>query len=401
MIDKGLFDAYARALGANADMAEAAVLALAGECEGMGAAQLAAHLHGAYPALVAEFGAVAAQCAVELYDTLREEAHPASAYAAEIYEPDDAGLLHRDVDDAVAKSSDSQRVFPKLAGLGQQRVMERADETLIRNAGADPAHPKWALVPHPGACGWCVMLGSNGFMYASEASANRSRHGHCKCSPVVDFDTENPSLDGYDPEGMYRRYKQCADTVRDAAEAEWDSMSAAEQAEYKKKGRSAHDVFMGRKVAAEMGARDRDWLNTGKRCQVTKQAGAKPKKKEWDVAEAISGLGFATDFLKPAGEAGKHTADALVNGQRVEFKRPVGDAEAQTIGKNTLDHQFEEASKQSNRILLDLSIIEAYPSVGYREARNKAKELFAGKWRKSFDEMIVYSSSGIERYRNA
>lgn len=301
MIDKGLFDAYAVALGTNADMVSNAIIGLAAECDDMSAAQLQVHLKRLYPAIVAEYGVVAATCAMEFYTDVRQGSVGLKPYDAEIYEPDDAGLLRWDVDDAIVRSSSFDNVLKNLSGTAQQRVMERADETLIRNAEADPAHPKWALVPNPGACGWCVMIGSRGFDYSSKQTVSNTRHPSCKCTPVVDFDTDNSKLEGYDPDGMYERYRQCEDTIRDAAEAEWESMSAKQQAKYKRKGMSAKSVFMRDRTIAEMNLRDRDWLASGA-SPIPRFASdnvmKRVKQHELDTARRLANHGFACCFIQ-------------------------------------------------------------------------------------------------------
>ena len=135
--------------------------------------------------------------------------------------------------------------------------MEQADATIIGNASRDPAHPLFALVPHAGACGFCIMLGSNGFVYHSRAKANASRHPNCRCRPVVDFDTENPALAGYDPDAMHGAYSDARAAVEDDARAEWDAMSEEERAKWKVDGKGAYDHYLRNRIAAEMSARQR------------------------------------------------------------------------------------------------------------------------------------------------
>ena len=83
--------------------------------------------------------------------------------------------------------------------------MGYADATIQGNAMADPAHPRWALVPHAGACDWCRMIGSRGFVFKSSATAGAERHPSCRCIPVADF-SDSPALDGYDPAALYDEY---------------------------------------------------------------------------------------------------------------------------------------------------------------------------------------------------
>lgn len=266
-------------------------------------------------------------------------------------------------------------------------VKRTAFENIVQNC--DKNKIRYARVPSGReTCAFCFMLSSRGFVYRSELTARgRSLHGvheHCDCIVVPGIDGVT-KIEGYDPDLMYDRWKQCAETVGVDP-------------------RKANSFQYRKHIMNEVSRRDWRWLysdDSNFASKVSVQEGAKPKKKEVDVAEVLSRYGFETFFLKPVGTEGNHTADARINGELWEMKQPVGNAKEKTIGKNTLDHQFEEATKQSRRLVLDLSVIEQYESVGYDSAAKKALDLFNGKWKDSFDELILYSEKGIRRYKNA
>lgn len=46
-----------------------------------------------------------------------------------------------------------------LGGRMAHYALKAVDATIIGNAQRDPLHPKWAFVPHIGACAWCIMIG--------------------------------------------------------------------------------------------------------------------------------------------------------------------------------------------------------------------------------------------------
>ena len=172
-------------------------------------------------------------------------------------------------------NSSPEMVPHNLAARATQRTMEYADETIGRNAALDPARPRWAIVPHPGACAWCVTLGSFGFTYASESTARGARHPSCRCTPAVDFDRDGPSLDGYDPDSMYDAYRKCQEAVRGDAERRWAAMSEEEHSRYTSAGRVHKDgtrgprrvdyqAYLKSRTVKEMGRRDRGWLQGGK-----------------------------------------------------------------------------------------------------------------------------------------
>ena len=202
MIPRGDFDRYARALGINADLLQAAIAQAIDECSGLYGEELYRALSRTYAALVAKFGSFAAAAAVEFYAAMRSGAGPAQGYEPRQFDPGHGGLLASDVDEALRASAPAAA----LAARAVQRAMGYADATIQGNAMADPAHPRWALVPHAGACDWCRMIGSRGFVFKSSATAGAERHPSCRCIPVADF-SGSPALDGYDPAALYDEYR--------------------------------------------------------------------------------------------------------------------------------------------------------------------------------------------------
>lgn len=246
MIPRELFDEYDRALAANASMLGEAI-AQASEMMGAGA-----EWSEVYRAIVERFGGYAAAVAAEFYQELRDSSGITDPYEASIPEPGDADALAGDVARAVDARVEPQQTAQRLHASAKRRVMERADAVLVANAKADPAHPKWALVPHPGACAWCRFLASQDFAYSSEASALAARHDNCLCTPVVDFDVENPHLDGYDPGAYFDEYAEARSRIEADARAEWASMPPEERARYQKKGRGAYDRYLRNRIVQEM-----------------------------------------------------------------------------------------------------------------------------------------------------
>lgn len=254
MIARAAFEEYARALNVNIDLMGGAFEELYRLCEGLSAKEAKALIKDAYRRIVREHGAYASAAATQFYREQREAADIGEPYEASAFMPDDEGLLAYDAREATLGAFAPDKTVASLFSTGTQRVMECADFTLAENAMADPARPKWALVPHAGACGWCVMVSSNGFFYASEATAKSQRHPNCKCTPVVDFDVLSPSLEGYDPAALYRRYKDARDAVKDAAWDEWREMPKEERARYarKKGGPPSFDKFLRNKTIAQI-----------------------------------------------------------------------------------------------------------------------------------------------------
>ncbi len=255
MVDEQLFAAYRDALGTCADMAERACEALVA---GYSGTLTRSELSEVYAALVRKLGGYAAQVALEFYRDLRAQSGVESEYEPEAFEPSNSGLLAWDV---------SGSTGAQLPGVAAQRVLGYADETMYRNGAADPARPMYALVAHAGACGWCQMISSQGWFTSRERSAENTRHPHCRCTVVADFDRESPSLAGYDDgDHAYELYQQAA-SAEDyrTSYAEWSAMTDAERAKYRrhyyrgkdgKKSTSdkggSFDVYRRNKIVAEM-----------------------------------------------------------------------------------------------------------------------------------------------------
>lgn len=246
MVDEELFNGYRTALGASADMAKTACEQLVAQYSGT---LTKSELAEVYAALVRKLGQYAAQVALEFYEALREQADPEEAYTPKVFEPSNAALLTWDVNNVS---------HAQLPGIAAQRVMQYADETVTRNAQADPAHPRYALVTHAGACGWCMLIGSNGWMYSSRKTAAATRHANCKCAIVADFDVKNPSLKGYDPDALVDVYAQARRNVASDAQQQWAQMDEAERAKYARTYRSSkvstgvYDVYLRNRIVAEM-----------------------------------------------------------------------------------------------------------------------------------------------------
>ena len=245
MVDTELYDSYRTALGASADMAKACVENL---MENYAGALTESELTQVYQGLVKKLGTYAAQVALEFYRAQRELSQAAGEYEAKAYAPDDTALLAYDA----AHSTAGQ-----LPGIAVQRVLAYADETIYRNGAADPARPCYSIVPHPGACGWCLMVGSNAWFYRAKSSAESQRHPNCKCTVVADFDHDNPSLAGYDPAELAAKYDEAYSATAGDIEDEWRGMTREERERYVRKNRSAYDVFRTKRIVAEMTRRSR------------------------------------------------------------------------------------------------------------------------------------------------
>lgn len=207
MVDKDAYDMYEGALLACGETVKRAVRLLVEKCSR--ASDFEKALLEGYCAVVSTFGAAAAEVALEFYIAAREAAGVGGSYVPKAYPADVLNLLPLDVAQAIAAApTDFAKMAASLSSTAEKHVFDHAEQTIYSNALRDPAKPKWAIVPRRGACDWCIMIGSRGFEYASLSSAKRQRHPNCLCMPVVDFDVEDPCLEGYDPVALKTYYDE-------------------------------------------------------------------------------------------------------------------------------------------------------------------------------------------------
>lgn len=252
MVDKELFESFRKALGGNLDLMRKSFQEIAGQCDGMTRQEMVEFLSRSYFQLVSQHGMYASVAAMEFYELVRDLESLSTRYEASAFVPKNEGLLEYDARTTLSVQQEVEKLASKLFATASERVMEYADETIIENARADPAHPKWALVPHAGACGWCQMIASQGFVYRAKGKVENTRHPHCRCTPAVDFDTASPTLDGYDPDALYARYKRAREKAEKDAWKEWSELSSQERERYGGNRRGAYDHFLRNRIVAHM-----------------------------------------------------------------------------------------------------------------------------------------------------
>lgn len=95
--------------------------------------------------------------------------------------------------DGLAEFNDT--TFTKLSGALNRLVLHPARETVANNI-ADGA--KFARVPEPGACNWCLMLASRGAVYSHDTAGMTQAtryHDHCRCVAIeVSDDAPLPAV---------------------------------------------------------------------------------------------------------------------------------------------------------------------------------------------------------------
>lgn len=165
------------------------------------------------PTLVARYGEAAATVAADWYDDLRASARVGGSYRARIVDADEVAPV-RATRYAAGHLFTSAPVgtLDYLTTAISALVLQPSRDTLVRAAGGDPGRPRWARVPSGAeTCAFCLVMASRGFVYrTAESAGDRNRwHGKCDCQIVPDW-SDDPRLEGYDPDALYAKYEEAA-----------------------------------------------------------------------------------------------------------------------------------------------------------------------------------------------
>lgn len=343
---------YARTLAALSDVAEerasASIALWMSTHPDASVAECREFAIAAVKSAVARYGDAAARNAASLYDETMEregmDVPPATVYDG----PDDDaidGTVRRHAGRLAGGEPDREGFARQLGRYAADRTRDAARQTVVRNVGRDSATRKgrgvrFARIPQrPDPCGWCVMLASRGFDYTGEDEAAAASHHNCTCL-VMSGVNGKTKVDGYDPEGMYDRYDTCRKAIEHDIEAERRRLQAAGAYDA-----DAFNEWCKQRIVAEMNTRDRRWLKTGTPCFRTKERGARPEKKERDVATCLLMQGFNVRFARE--RPPKKRFDAWLNGERYEFKVP------EAYNEKTVKNQFKKAlGKGTDKLLI-------------------------------------------------
>ena len=247
-------------------------------------------------------------------------------------------------------------------------------------------------------CGYCFMLSSRGFVYRSEDTAAASSHVHCDCV-IVPGVKGVTKIEGYEPERMRERWKACYQTIggRDQLKEDWDALDAKGRAAYK--GRSEAEKyldFVRKRTQRECETRDNEWLYRGTDPTPKEEEGARPSQRERATMERLATQGLKLMFRKTREnvDGGLRTSDTFMivgtdSRERMvplEFKQPMG------AGKNNIYNQFNEASGQAKRLVIDTT----RSPFTYDEVCRKARAALAR--RDDFTDVYVLGKDELRHY---
>lgn len=169
------------------------------------------------PGITEKYGNVSALVAADWYDDLR----PANslitgAFRAPLASPVPASAVASTVRFGASHlwSLAPALTLALVSTAVNEYVLRPGRQTIAQATRQDPSRPRWARVPSgKETCAFCLTMASRGFVYGSEAAASfaGSRfevyHGACDCVPTPEW-SDDPRIDGYDPDGMYDMYLQ-------------------------------------------------------------------------------------------------------------------------------------------------------------------------------------------------
>lgn len=194
------------------------------------------------PALIRKWQDVGGTAAAQWYETVRAYYFD-DLFDAVLPEPPDvdayddeirrlvrwqAGLLW----DTDEQPADPQRFRTFLNNMVEHNIRDTGRQTIKENAGRDRRHDskgvRFARVSQPGCCAWCALLGSRGYVYHTDETAEAASHYNkhtgkltCKCEIIPEFERGSNRIEGYDPDALYDRYDDARRAIEDGLPDDW------------------------------------------------------------------------------------------------------------------------------------------------------------------------------------
>ena len=169
------------------------------------------------PGLVSEYGDMAATVAADWFEELRAAEGVTGAFRSPLASSVPLEQVNARLGYATRASGplwlgDSATLTTFLGMMANEYALQPGRETVMQAAHKDNA--AYARVPEPGACKFCLMLASRGFVYSKSAAGGTKKfHGKCRCNAVPVWDETKARVQyGYDPDALYDQYAK----VRDA-----------------------------------------------------------------------------------------------------------------------------------------------------------------------------------------
>jgi hypothetical protein len=168
------------------------------------------------PALVSEYGDVAAAVAADWYDEMRASEGVPGSFRAPLAPSVPLEQVNARLGFATRASGplwvgDSAALTGFLSLMANEYALQPGRDTVMEAAHADKA--AYARVPEPGACKFCLMLASRGFVYSKATAGGAKKfHGKCRCNAMPVWDETKARVQyGYDPTALYEQYRALQD----------------------------------------------------------------------------------------------------------------------------------------------------------------------------------------------
>lgn len=148
------------------------------------------------PALVRQYGEVAATISADWYDEVRAAERVPGRFRAVMadspYQDASEGLARRAAG-ALFTPSPEDALATLLPSVGKY-ALAAGRQTIAVSTYRDPRASGWQRVARSGSCGFCRMLAGRGDVY-KESTAHFAAHGSCNCAAVPSWDQDAPEVD--------------------------------------------------------------------------------------------------------------------------------------------------------------------------------------------------------------
>lgn len=268
------------------------------------------------------------------------------------------------------KQLTAEQIKQRLGGTLTRLVREPGRRTVFE--ATKTAGSRWARVPGPYACDFCLMLASRGAVYESEKSASTTSgdrgtrpeglrfHDRCSCHIVESFsDHDLPGITKALNREWYEVTWDSSGPVEDQLGA-WKEHVAITRPDHttirprqepkphvSKRAASGPLPAAGKPVPESFAPLQRPAEAATERKAPLQLPSAAPH--ELATVERLRAAGFNPKFRLIDNTPGVKNPDLEINGKVWEMKSPTGKSE-----KNTISEQFKRAGKQASRLVLDL-----------------------------------------------
>lgn len=168
------------------------------------------------PVLIGQYGDIAATVAGDWFEELRDAEGVSGTFRVPLADPVPLDQVNSRLGYATRAAGplflgDSATLFAFLSMMANEYALQPGRDTVMQAAHKDDA--AWARVPEPGACKFCLMLASRGFVYSKDTAGDSKKfHGKCRCNAMPVWDETRARVEyGYDPDALYDQYRATVD----------------------------------------------------------------------------------------------------------------------------------------------------------------------------------------------